>query len=369
MVSRRITSRERDAVRRMRPMLRLPFVSLLSLLALACGGSQAKPESARPGQPAPPAVLGTASFTVDAGPDRVLPAIAWYPAEKPGEGAPPVAGRKLPVLVMSHGLGGKKEHASFLAERVAAAGYLVVAIDHVNDGVELALQRPVDVSKTLDRLAEHGSEPDWLADLADLEHVAVYGHSFGGFTALVTAGALLGPNPEWTAYCAGKPAGAFGCPPPPGAGKQLSLRDPRVDLAIGAAPAGFIQFGRAGTAAVATPVVLIGAGKDRLTTLAEYVRPLFDNIKQPRWILELEQANHFTFVDVCAKQDKIPAPFNAEVAEACAPDAPLPLRTAHLLIGDVVVAALDHTLKGGPAPDLAALAKARETAARADAAR
>jgi predicted dienelactone hydrolase len=196
----------------------------------------------------------------------------------------------------------------------------------------------------------------------------VYGHSFGGYTALATAGALTVPNPEWTAFCTGKPAGSFGCPPPPGA-KQLSLRDPRVDLAVGAAPAGFLQFGRAGTAAVATPVELIGAGKDRLTTPAEYVRPPFDNLKQPRWLLELEQANHFTFVDLCAKLDKIPAPFNAEVAEACAPDAPLPLPTAHLLIGDIVLAALDHTLKGGPAPDLAALAKARQVAARADAAR
>src|SRR5688572_23941245 len=140
------------------PMIRLAAACLLSLSALACGGS---PRSGKPSptQPAPPPVIGVASFTVNAAPDRVLPASAWYLAEKPGPGAPPVLGRKLPVLVMSHGMGGKKEHAAFLAERVAAEGYLVVAVDHINDGPMQALQRPIDVTKLLDRLAERGGEP------------------------------------------------------------------------------------------------------------------------------------------------------------------------------------------------------------------
>lgn len=349
-------------------MLRLVAPCLLSLSALACGGAPRAAEPA-PTQPAPPPVIGTASFTVNAAPDRALPATAWYLALQPGAGAPPVPGRKLPVLLMSHGLGGRKEHAAYLAERVAAAGYLVVAADHVGDGVELALQRPVDVSRLLDRLADRTAEPAWLADLADLEHVAVYGHSFGGYTALALAGATVGPNPEWTGLCAAKPA-ELGCPAPTSDQmKTVSLRDPRVDLAVAAAPAGFYQFGRAGTAAIEAPIVLLSAGKDRLTTTADHVRPLFDHATRPRWFLELELANHFTFVDLCAEQGRIPPPFGAEVAEACAPDAPTPLVDMHMLIGDVVLAALDHAFKGGPEPDLAALAREREIAARGDAAR
>ena len=53
----------------------------------------------------------------------------------------------------------------------------------------------------------------------------------------------------------------------------------------------------------------------------------------------------------------------------CAPDAPLPLAAAHALIADAVVASLDHLLKGGPAPDFAALAKAKSIAVHVEAAR
>jgi predicted dienelactone hydrolase len=358
---------------RLAPALIIPALTSALALSLspACGGSSPPRTAEAPAKapPAAPAAVGIAQFTVTAAADRVLPAMAWYPARQPGAAAPPILGRKLPVLAMSHGLGGRKEHAAYVAERAAAAGYLVVAVDHVNDGPQHALQRPLDIAKLLDRLAARGAEPAWLAELADLERVAVYGHSFGGYTALALAGAKIGPNPEWTGLCTAQPA-ALGCPAP--TEQQMpaaSLRDKRVDAVVAAAPAGFFQFGRAGTAATEAPVVILSATKDRLTTATEYVRPLFDHMKQPRWYFELEHANHFTFVDLCGVQDKLPPQYAAEVAEGCAPDAPLPLKTAHALIADSVVAALDHLLKSGPAPDFAALAKARGVAARADAAR
>lgn len=346
---------------------------LAAALAPACSGPS-RPAGAPPATPPATAApdgasgVGTVQLTVTAAPDRELPALTWYPARGAGANAPPVLGRKLPVLVMSHGLNGRKEHAAFIAQRVAAAGYLVVAADHVNDSVASAPLRPVDITKLLDRLADRGAAPAWLADLADLEHVAVYGHSFGGYTGLAVAGAKVGPNPEWTALCAATPA-TFGCPAPtPATMPAMTYRDRRVDAVIAAAPAGFFQFGRAGTAAIETPVVVLAGGKDELTTLAEYVRPLYQHVTRPRWLVELPLAGHMTFIDLCAKVDRLPPPFKAEVAAQCAPDAPLPLAAAHALIADAVVASLDHLLRGGPAPDFAALAKARGVEVRVEAA-
>jgi predicted dienelactone hydrolase len=151
--------------------------------------------------------------------------------------------------------------------------------------------------------------------------------------------------------------------------KTLSLRDPRIDFAIAATPSGFFQFGRAGTAAIDTPVLLLAAGKDQLTTSAEYVHPLFEHMTQQRWYVELLLAGHLTFVDLCAKIEKLPSPFKEEVQAECAPDAPLSLATAHALIADLVLAALDHELKAGPPPNFVALAEARSVAIRTEAAR
>src|SRR6185369_16628942 len=145
---------------------------LVPALLLACSGPAQAPPGPAPtpiapaappaAAPAAPVAVGTVQLTVTAAPDRVLPAIAWYPARSAGEAAPPILGRKLPVVLMSHGWNGRKEHAAFLAERLVSAGYLVAAVDHINDGAAMALQRPLDLARLLDRLSDRAAEPAFL---------------------------------------------------------------------------------------------------------------------------------------------------------------------------------------------------------------
>jgi len=360
-------------------MFRSPRLSIVFLIitAAACRASAplpAEPAAASPASPqtSPPsaAPVGYATFTV-ARPGRELPAAIWYPAQAPvttapvryhgvpGDAfpdAPRAAGGPFPVVVLSHGSGGVKESAAYLGERLAAAGYLVAAVDHVGDTFttidlarrqEITRERPRDVSALLDALAAPpAGAPAALAGAADLDRVGVYGHSFGGYTALALAGAPMGPTATWRALCAEHPD-AFECALlDPAQPAPLRLRDARVDAVVGAAPAGWGIFDGDGAAAIETPVLLLAGGKDVQIELATRVQPVYDHLRTPRWLVDLELGTHWTFIDICPFVDHLPAFWQTEVRPQCAPDAPLSMPAARRLIADAVVAFFDATLRG-----------------------
>jgi predicted dienelactone hydrolase len=103
----------------------------------------------------------------------------------------------LPVVVFSHGIGENRDSYEWLGKALAQRGYLAVHLTHA--GTDRAVlergyrhlyravkqkenwvNRPLDVSFVLDRLSE--------LPLADLERVAVVGHSAGAFTSFAVAG-------------------------------------------------------------------------------------------------------------------------------------------------------------------------------------
>jgi len=322
-------------------------LALGALAVAACHAPSAAPSAPVPSAPAPVEVT-TVAFTVTVNPERVLPALAWIPSTP--------TDRRLPVVALSHGWGATKEHGAYLAQRVAAAGYVVVAVDHLNDSQATAFVRPLDVTALLDLIADPARGPRELTARVDLERVAVYGHSFGGLTALALGGARVSPNPQWTAHCADGPA--LDCPaPPPGAFPTLAFADRRVDLVIAAAPAGYFQMGDDGVAAITTPTLILAAGADTVTPLATHVAPLAAHLQPRHALVTLTDATHMTFADVCGA-----ATPPDEVAAQCAGTGPLPIAAAHALIGELVVAELDHTFADGPALDAAALAAAHAVA-------
>jgi hypothetical protein len=109
----------------------------------------------------------------------------------------PTGSGKHPVVVFSHGIGENRDSYVFMGQALARAGFLSVHVTHagtdkavLEDGY-LALYRqvknsanwiarPLDVSFVLDEVA---SRKD-----ADVERVAVAGHSAGAFTAFAVAG-------------------------------------------------------------------------------------------------------------------------------------------------------------------------------------
>ncbi|MBX7265392.1 chlorophyllase [Micromonospora sp. Llam7] len=134
--------------------------------------------------------------------DRPLPVTIWYPAAgragvEPAASAEGADG-KFPVVMFSHGLGGRPADYAALLTRWAAAGFVVAAptFPHTSRGegdpnVLDVLNQPADVSYALTRvLALDGRDGDPLRGRLATERVAAAGHSAGGVTTigLFTAG-------------------------------------------------------------------------------------------------------------------------------------------------------------------------------------
>ncbi|MFG2048168.1 alpha/beta hydrolase family protein [Micromonospora sp. NPDC048935] len=126
---------------------------------------------------------------------RALPTTLWYPAAGEAGGAArrsvTAAPGRFPVVMFSHGLGGRPDDYATLLTRWAAAGFVVAAptFPHTSSGgdnnVLDVLNQPADVSYALDQvLALDGTAGDALRGRVDGERVAAAGHSAGGVTTI-----------------------------------------------------------------------------------------------------------------------------------------------------------------------------------------
>ena len=113
---------------------------------------------------------------------------------------------KTPVVIISHGLSSSPEAFEEKAKHLASYGYVVVLPQHPGSDekqtkdliegysrqlflVNEFIDRPQDITYTLDEL-ERRNEAEFKGKL-DLENVGIFGHSFGGYTALAVAGATI----------------------------------------------------------------------------------------------------------------------------------------------------------------------------------
>ncbi|MDP2304607.1 MAG: hypothetical protein Q8P18_01100 [Pseudomonadota bacterium] len=217
-----------------------------------------------------------------------------------------------PVLVFSHGNGGVRYQSIFLTEHLATHGWVVVAPDHPGNTLfddsssrgELTLRRPVDAVAAYDWLVDVAAAPGGLLEgCVDPDAgYAIAGHSFGGYTTLVVAGATLdaAASAEWCAT----PSDEWLCDDFAGAMAEagetlLHLGDPRVWAAVPMAPAGYeVLVG--GLADIAVPMMVMGGSLDTITTMEGQVTPIYSDLAvAPRFLGEVEGAGHFTFSDAC----------------------------------------------------------------------
>ena len=215
--------------------------------------------------------------------ETVVRGAIWYPADVGGEvrqvgensvfvgvavrdGAPVADGRH-PVVLFSHGLGGRFETIAWLPAGLAARGAIVVSPNHPGSTwLDLNVRRAVkhwtrvqDLRTALDWLL---SSPEWMGRV-DESRIAAVGFSYGGWTALSMGGAT-GNLAGYAAYCDDFGARAADC-------RMLA----RAGIEPGALDAGrwnaSYKDGRVGAVAAIDPAVLHGLGSGNLEHLVDDV--------------------------------------------------------------------------------------------------
>ncbi len=340
------------------------------LIAIALATACRRPAPASPAisaDPAPAAVtaprppVGITSRVFD---DRLrgrrLAVTVWYPAGPgtveettnfdgifPGRGAweaPPALGRaRHPLLMLSHGSGGDGSNLAWLAEALAGTGWIVAAVDHPGDrfgddspeGRFAVWRRAPDVSVALTGM---------LADRTfgrhiDRRRIAAAGHSSGGVTVLLLAGARLRPT-DFVAACLGPGAGPdcrFIADLDVRAIRDLdrggdSYRDRRVRAVVALAPVLGLAATTASLRAVRIPVEIIASPDDELVPFADNAARYAEHIPGAR-LRTVPGTGHFVFMPVCTLPGRLVAAIVC-VDAATSPDrAVIHARTVDLVTG------------------------------------
>lgn len=213
---------------------------------------------------------------------------------------PDVSG-DIPVILVSNGLGAQRDRFEELSAHLASHGFAVVIPDHPGsdrewlrdfyaglerenfDAVDF-LERPRDLSFLLNEL-EQRNAIDYGNQL-DLEQVGVFGYSFGGATALASAGAPIDPDHLATS-CERDRAlfnisrlyqcRALELPPEE---LSVSLRDPRIAAIYLFFPFGRSLYSPESLAQVETPVFWQATDLDILTPLLQEQLPAYPHLPE-----------------------------------------------------------------------------------------
>lgn len=114
------------------------------------------------------------------------------------ENAQPPAGRR-PLIVLSHGTGGSSSMMGWLAQALAARGYIVAAVNHPGnnaledytaEGFLLWWERARDLTTVIDQVLSDSQ----LGPRIDSRRIGAAGFSLGGYTVLESAGGRTEPG-------------------------------------------------------------------------------------------------------------------------------------------------------------------------------
>jgi predicted dienelactone hydrolase len=249
--------------------------------------------------------------------DRLQPlkGAVWYPCAQPASEVKlgpfvlsvakdcPITGEKLPLIAISHGRSDNFLGHSDTAERLADAGFVVVAINHPGDNAmdksrtddfSVFVERPTDIKRVIDFALVQWSG----AAIIDAGRVGIFGFSRGGYTALVAIGA----NPRFDKslrLCEGKDS--LTCDQVHKEELPELVHDPRIKAAVIADPVNVFFTGES-LRNVTAPVQLWGSEHGGGGVTPESVAGLVNQLPTKPEFHLIPNSQHFDFLAPCSAE-------------------------------------------------------------------
>ena len=246
-----------------------------------------------------------------------------------------------PVIVISHGVGSDRTSFIYLAQQLASYGFVVAVPEHPGSNAQqlqnlLAgrtlqaiapdefINRPLDVKFLLDELERRSQSDKTFQGKMNLQQVGVIGQSFGGYTALALAGAILdfdqlqkncqNLNSSWNLSL------LLQCDVLKLSGAPTNLRDERIKAAIAINPLTSSLFGQTGIRQIKIPVAIVTGSADTVTpALDEQIQPFTWLTTRDKYLVTIENGTHFSTLEEVGPGGgvwPVPVPFGPDPALA-----------------------------------------------------
>ena len=254
--------------------------------------------------PAFAADVGFEEVKIANGAEPPLTAGVWYPTAAAGSG--------LPLVVMSHGGGGRYDSHADTAIALARAGFVAAAVSHAGDTTDdqskvLQLwRRPAQLRRLVDYMLNEWSGHAHL----DPARVGAFGFSNGGFTVLVALGGvpdLSKTQPYCDAHpdhdlCAALARGGADADLGAAVPADAWIADPRVKAAVVVAPAFAYAFAPSGLDKVRAPIQLWRAADDHHQPHPFYEAAVLAALPQAPEYHVVPGAGHYDFLAPCSER-------------------------------------------------------------------
>lgn len=225
----------------------------------------------------------------------------------------PEMGERLPLVVISPGTGEDLSVHRGLAEYLAEAGFVVVAITHTGDNFDdtrfaFTIQNFVNRTRHIQKTIDFALRDSSVGRRIDRDEIALFGHSAGAFSGLLSVGA----EPDFSRganFCADNPnnwecvriASAMRSAPPLTEAPIFTV-DERIKALVIAAPAGTYSFGPLAFDNIIVPIQLWIGMADTVAPAEQIESTLSVHLDDATETQRVAGAGHFDFLDPCTDQ-------------------------------------------------------------------